>query len=76
MAVNNRGTCAHCGNERRKPLPLGPVMGLSAETENLLVCRPCQNVIRAQFRVCAEIRLRLQMTLDFKTQLALGSCPE
>ncbi len=75
MAVNERGTCANCLNRRRKPSPLGPVMGLPPETADVLVCRPCSKLIHDQARAFAETRLRLQMTLEFAALLSAGSCP-
>jgi len=75
MTVNDRAPCSYCGYERRKPQPLGPVMGLSAETERLLVCRPCQKAIRDSFAATREIRVRLQVAVEEAAFLA-GTQPE
>jgi hypothetical protein len=64
MAVTERGPCAYCGNERRKPIPLGVVMGLSGETANLLVCHECHKFIHDHFSVSRAIRVRLQVAVE------------
>jgi len=70
MAVRDRVPCAHCGNERRKPIPLGVVMGLSGETADLLVCHECHKFIHDHFSVSRAIRVRLQVAAEEAAFLA------
>lgn len=64
MVVNQRGRCACCGNERRKPRPLGLVAGLPSDTAKLLVCRACREDILARCAATRDIRVRLLLAVE------------
>jgi len=64
MTVRDRAPCAYCGNERRKPRPLGLVAGLPSDTAKLLVCRACREDILAKFASIRDIRVRLLLAVE------------
>jgi len=73
--IRERAPCVCCGSERRKPQPLGLVVGLPSDTAKLLVCRACREDILAKFASTRDIRVRLLLAVE-DAELLAGARPE